>query len=315
MSEEAPSLSLTQPKKGSLFDSVSPNLEMLETLVSMGFPRKMAGAGLSAVKNRSIDLAIGWIDEHRSDAELAESAGPSPSIASPSAPAPAAATPSFSAPVGTSSNLSSAGPAIRSRYEKSEEEKRKHEEKERVVELEMLRRDKAAEEARKTQLLKHIEEDKRSRAAKASGVSAAAVTAAPIATASASAAPVAKQALIQIRLPQGDVLKHQFDASKTLKDVHAFIAAHLHGKSNFNLVVPGMPKKEYNMVEHGNIPLSQTDLAPRGTLNVLMTADKGRVVGSEESTATGPNPPAASGDLSYEAMLEKEENVKLGGGQ
>lgn len=33
---------------------------MLEVLVSMGFPTDLAAAGLSNVKNRSIDLAIGW---------------------------------------------------------------------------------------------------------------------------------------------------------------------------------------------------------------------------------------------------------------
>lgn len=46
--------------KGSLFDTAPPDAGMLEVLVSMGFPPDLAAAGLSNVKNRSIDLAIGW---------------------------------------------------------------------------------------------------------------------------------------------------------------------------------------------------------------------------------------------------------------
>ncbi len=98
----------------------------------------------------------------------------------------------------------------------------------------------------------------------------------------------------QIRLLDGTVLREQFKASATIAELHAFIAKRV-GHHNFHLVVPGMPKKEYNVSEHGTLTLLAAgthicsinyvcadaflaELAPRGSVNVLLSENRGHVL-------------------------------------
>lgn len=108
------------------------------------------------------------------------------------------------------------------------------------------------------------------------------------------------QCVLQIRLPNGKVLKSEFQSNDTLSSVHRYVASHLEPGSNFIFIIP-FPRKEftetmmnltlkeaglYFRVRFFNfksstqpvfLSLSLEDLVPRGTLTVLPTTQRGIV--------------------------------------
>jgi len=161
-------------------------------------------------------------------------------------------------------------------YIKTAEGRMEHEEKEKIIEIEKLKREKASAAREKEKILRQEEEDKNAR------LTLNTITT-PAVTSTTTVAPnqtkMLSEALIQFRMPDGSTQKETFKATDTIATVHAWVAYKLHG-DNFNLLIP-MPRREFTEVDF-DLTLAQIDLVPRGSLTVMKTAQKGIVKKGEE---------------------------------
>jgi hypothetical protein len=90
----------------------------------------------------------------------------------------------------------------------------------------------------------------------------------------------AKDCIIQIRLPEGTMLKATLQPTQTLADLVAFIIQSRSDEEQtgeeFSLLIP-FPRKEFMPDQFETTTLQQAGLAPRGSINVQKLASKGVV--------------------------------------
>jgi hypothetical protein len=215
----------------------------------------------------------------------------------------------FSQPISSGSSLShGAAPApIRSRYDLTDE-KRKHKEamiaKEREDALKKAREKRLSDMKAKAVVKQQIEEDRQRRLLKMSKSEQTAQSQ-PIKTSTA-ASTNTKQCRVQVRLPNGSMLRHVFPIESTLNDVCNYIAQCHPRLTSVRLVQP-FPHKDFTEDEHSQT-LQDLGLCPSASLVI-----------SKEKSLPSPHPPApnemetASQDepeSPQEEDMEVEEGVR-----
>jgi len=253
----------------------------------MGYSLKLAEAACINTKNKGAAFALDWIEQHK-DEPLPDTNTTTPMVVETTNVVPNVAE---IKPIEPEKRDPNAKPTredlVVSRYGKTAEERRAHEEKERLLDIEKLKREKAAAAREKERILRQLDEDKKARAGLTTKATQPApvttpVTAIPNKPPTTTATPPTKtftDALIQFRMPDGSTQKETFKATDTIATVHAWVAYKLHG-DNFNLLIP-MPRREFTEVDF-DLTLAQIDLVPRGSLTVMKTAQKGIVKKGEE---------------------------------
>ncbi len=174
--------------------------------LSQGFPTELTKMALSEVRNRSIDLAIGWMDANRDAFESGALARAAPAAgtttSAPSAPSATATTPSPTAtgPAATTPALPAVVTApgmavgITSRWGQSQDERLAHEKAENAKGIERARKERVESEQRMLQLKAQMEAEKREKAALRAGAAAGAASSSSSSSSSSSVAAAAPPA-------------------------------------------------------------------------------------------------------------------------
>lgn len=268
------------------------DFSLLSLLVDMGFEQQRATSALLATNNASIDSAIDYmnkntvlvsntntdmassnpIEEYKKQQQAkfdAEKNKPKP------APVPAATKPTTSGIPDTTILASE----LKLRGD-NEVEKQRFEEKLRQQEMEARAREKEAKRKQLMSLRTQLKAEKKDRLEKKQP-SPSSTTTTTTATPAVKAAPAAaaQEATLQIRLPDGSILKHTTYSNATLMNVAQFIMSQNQDVSDgaFTLVVP-FPRKEFGADELETVTLMQALGAPRGQIVVQKTKSKGVIV-------------------------------------
>jgi len=143
------------------------------------------------------------------------------------------------------------------------------------LEAARVKRQKEEEKAYLASLKEKVRLEREERAAKASGAATVAVAAAP--TAAPSTAPVVvthapqpeyTECQLQIRLTNGQQLKHNFLPTNTISEVIDWITQHrTDGFASF-ILMTNFPKVVFDTAEKRNMTLLEAKLVPRGVLVV-----------------------------------------------
>ncbi|KAL6069331.1 RING-type domain-containing protein [Balamuthia mandrillaris] len=328
----------------SLFDSVQPDVNLLSQLVEMGFPPERARMALQAVHNKHLAAAMDWLLEHPQQEEEQRLSSAPASTTTNSTPTTATATTTSTTPSPAFAVTSHNSHAVTT---KEEQERRDREERQRAKELEAAKLEKQRALAEKERIRQRIAEMKKERQQKynrrsasetnndtSSSSMAPSSTTTSSTTTTTSATRASGPALIQIRLPSGEALRHTFQAEDSLACVQSLVCERL-GKdaTEFTLLQP-VPRKEFTQ-EMMNMTLAEAELAPRGALTVMNVESRGVVRGADEDTVDYTRPrwyhrrgfgPMESEDseytssddedyeddeeeMSYERLLELQERI------
>lgn len=303
---------------------------LLPQLEEMGWSSADAHQALQATGARDLASAIDWLVARPASGEggVVE---PTPYQAPPAVVVPVPASSSLSAPSAALAPVAPAGGAEKSEYER----------KQRELELRKAREEKRRKEEEQRRIKEHIKDMKLDRARKYNRGGGATTGRAPVPTASgsapstptpasASAASSSPVALLQIRLPTGTTVKHEFASTDTLGAVYEFVSQSTgRDVANFLLLQPGIPKVEYPIETALTTTLAQAELVPRGSITVMNREDKGVVRGAEAEPAmhfrrvryrhAGDDDDEDEGELnadavdtdamSYEQLLALEERI------
>jgi len=157
----------------------------------------------------------------------------------------------------------------------SQEAKRQHEDRAKQREAAIRKKEEDDDKAAKAKIKAKLEQDKRERAAKKEKEAAAANNStAPKPVTTATPAPTTTttteytEAMIQVRLPDGNAIKATFKPTDPIRTVHSHIAM-LTGSSNFALST-NFPKKVYSPKDSlmDTTTLKQAEQVPSGTFIV-----------------------------------------------
>jgi len=293
-------------KPGTAFSQVLPNTELLSQLVDMGFPLPKASQALIETQNRHLAAALDWLEQHPYWI----------------APTPAASVSQIDPSVEqkhADEELKKARDIIEKAEQekvasrisdKESEERRRHLEKQRQKEIEEAIKEKKEKQAELERVRKQLEEDKRARTQKFSMATTSSPSQTQLSTSSQQSSRAVNSVsstsscILQIRLPNGTALKAEFKPTDTIGSVYKYVANYLEPGTNFLLIIP-FPRKEFTeaMV---NLTLKDADLVPRGTLNVLTTAQRGVIKVVEPQLR---HEQINIDQMSYEQLLDLEAKV------
>eukprot|EP01120_Amphizonella_sp_Union-15-10_P005676 TRINITY_DN1712_c0_g1_i1.p1 TRINITY_DN1712_c0_g1~~TRINITY_DN1712_c0_g1_i1.p1 ORF type:complete len:531 (+),score=119.59 TRINITY_DN1712_c0_g1_i1:32-1624(+) len=322
MSEALHLKTKTNTQKDTL-NVVEPRPDLLSALLSMGFPVETASHALIQTNNQNIPAALDWLEKNPNW---------SPSPIDPADEDRRLREQILKAREEEKKRKEreeKEKDKLVSRFDKYNDEKKAFFERQRQKEIEKSRQEKMAAKLQKERLLQQVEEDKKKRLARTNQNQPATVQQpanppTPIPKPSTQPQQFSRCSL-QIRLPQGKVLKAEFDPEDTLSTVHAYVKQNLDQEMDFDLIIP-FPRKEFTE-EMMNQKLKETELAPRGTLTVLPSINKGIVkqapsipvrigsgIGSPPQFSIQPTyplaPPTLDSDrMSYEDLLDLENRI------
>jgi hypothetical protein len=302
MSGSEPKLTLGKPTGGSQFGAVNADMSMLATLVDMGFDIRKAELALIGVNNQSIDLAINYI--YNNISELEEQIAPNTDVpisnSSPSFVSTAVMAPTNMPTImeehkklvkgGLVGDSAEQKENFRRKLLEQEAAKREKERREKNQALKEIRRKmKQEKEERQERLNKRLQEtsvvvkpyqlsatSKLSESTKGSSSEGT-----PSKPSSSTQSSSVKECVIQIRLPEGTMLKATLQSTQTLADLVAFIIQSRIDEEQtgeeFSLLIP-FPRKEYMPEDFASTTIEQAGLAPRGSLTVQQLKSKGIVI-------------------------------------
>ncbi|KAL0482208.1 UBX domain-containing protein, partial [Acrasis kona] len=321
-------LTLGRPATTTSFGSAPADMKMLADMVDMGFDNRIAERALSAVNNKSIDLAINYINEHPEDDLIIEQ------------PAPVTTQPQYVKPFVDSAPLAPSNmPTLMDEHRKlvkdglrGDDPEVKEAFRRKVIAEEAAKREKERKEKNQAlkELRKKMRQEKEERIEKQNkklmeSTSNVIVKSYPLSAPSTSSPPiekkdqtpppknVAKECIVQVRLPEGQQVKLTLLPTDTLSElVKRITSDRSDDNEEFSLLIP-FPRKEYTSEEFETTTLLQAGLAPRGSLTLQKLKSKGVVTkgaGVMDTTTDHQMDPDDSDDEDY-----RPPHIMPGGGR
>jgi len=286
--------------------SATVNPVMSATLIDMGFSKYKSNKALQMVNNLSIDAAIQYIYDHFNELDQEETEFSNHQETNPSSTAMDTTTHHETThsvvdhpqqpPTTTSPSLGGSIPIIHTNPNKlkgdSIENKLAFAERERLREMERIKKEKLEEKKRVKALKEQMKKEKEEKmmkqgAGSSSSSSASSATTTSASSSSGSSGPVSSSALIQARLPTGSTEKVTLadcNENTNLKDLFNALAPKLDRSETYSILTP-FPRKEYFENEWDSVTLQQAGLMPKGSVILQLTKNKGVVIKASSASS------------------------------